>query len=90
MVASQAWAAGVPDPGADRERVRRDVGDVPAAAERDDELVLANPAGAPVSGLAAAEAQQVAAAAGPQHRRQAGDVPDAPLVVEDVEQPCCR
>src|ERR1017187_4557258 len=71
----------------DRERVRRDAGDVPALGERGYQLVLADPAGPPVSRLAVAEAHQVATACGPQHRRQAGDVPGAILVVEDMEQP---
>jgi hypothetical protein len=40
-----------------------------------------------VSRLTVAEAHQVAAVPRPQHHRQAGDVPGAILVVEDVEEP---
>ena len=46
---------------------------------------MSDPAGAPVARLAVAEAGEVAVAAGPQHRRQAGHVPGAVLVIEDVE-----
>jgi len=49
------------------------------------EFVLADPAGPGSSGLAVAEAHQVAVAARAQHRRQAGHVPGAVGVVEDVE-----
>src|SRR6202043_1363758 len=73
--------------GVDFEGARRDVGDGPAVSEGGGGLALAHPPRAEVAGLAVAEAHEVARAARPQHRRQAGDVLDAPLVVEDVEQP---
>ena len=91
VIAGGWWPAGLchrgTEPGVDHERVGCDAGDAPAVAERGAKLVLADPPGAPVSRLAVAEAHQEAGAAGPQHRRQAGDVPGAALVVEDVEQP---
>src|ERR1039457_353750 len=71
----------------DRECFCGDVCDGPPVAERLGELVLADPAGAHLSWLAVAETQQVAQAAGRRYRGQAGDVPCAPLIVEDVEQP---
>src|ERR1019366_1002956 len=71
----------------DRECFCGDVGDGPPVAERLSELIFTDSAGAHVPGLAVAEAQQIARAAGCRDRRQAGDVPGPPLVVEDVEQP---
>src|SRR6266516_2862644 len=75
------------EPGVDLEGVGLDAGDGPAVAERGDQLVLADPPGAEGSGLAVAEAHQVAGAAGRHRRGQAGDVPGTVVVVEDVEQP---
>src|SRR5260221_10038652 len=69
------------------ERLPRDAGDGPAVAEGGAQLVLADAARAGVAGLAVAEAHQVAGAARPQGRLQAGDVPGAAVVVEDVEHP---
>jgi hypothetical protein len=64
-----------------------DGGDRPAVAEGSAQLVLADPARAEHPGLPVAEAHQVQAAARPQHRGQAGDVPGPVVVVEDVEHP---
>jgi hypothetical protein len=57
----------------------------PPVAERGAQLVLRDPARPPRPRLAVAEAGQVAAATRAQHRRQAGHVPGAALVVEHVE-----
>src|SRR6266568_2514529 len=75
------------EPRIDHELIRRDAGHGPAIAERGDELVPADPAWAPVARLAVAEAHQVVAAAGAQHRSETGDVLRALRVVEHVEQP---
>src|SRR5271165_2698914 len=70
--------------GVNVEGLRLDAGDLPAAAEGSAQLVLADPAGPVFTWLAVTEADQVAVAAGPQHRAQAGDVAGPVLVVEDV------
>jgi hypothetical protein len=54
-------------------------------AEGGAQFVLAHPARPGVPGLTVAEADQVAEPARAQHRRQAGHIPAAVLVVEDVE-----
>ena len=69
----------------DLERRRLDADHGPPVAERGPQLILADPARPPGPRLTVAEADQVAAAAGTQHRPQAGHVPGAVLVVEDVE-----
>src|SRR6185295_11814369 len=57
----------------------------PPVAERGAQFVLRDPPRPPGPRLTIAEARQVAAAARAQHRRQAGHVPGAVLVVEHVE-----
>src|SRR2546423_5889977 len=89
-----AWRGGrgrpprgpLPDPRlVDLELRSLDADHGPPVAERGAQLVLRDPLRPPGPGLTVAEADQVAAAARAQHRRQAGHVSGPVLVVEYVE-----
>ena len=69
------------------EGVRLDARDPPPVAEGGTQFIPADPPGPEGPRLAVTEAQQVTVAAISQHRRQAGHVPDAVFVVEDMEDP---
>jgi hypothetical protein len=69
----------------DVERVGGDGVDDPAVGECGAQLVLANAARAEVAGLPVAEAHEVNAAAGPEHRGQARHVTWPVFVAEHVE-----
>ena len=59
---------------------------LPPIAEAGPDLVLSDPPGSPVAGLAVTEAQQVKVAAWRKDGPEAVDIPDAVTIVKDMKE----